>query len=171
MAKLAHVGRIATTRDARGNARRKLHLQVETSALGSRDPAASIYDLSENGMLVETAADLAVGDVFEIDLPDGQPKMAEVIWRRNSLLGCKLSQPMSTAAVSAALLRGSFDQPVPDAPRGGDDQEVMSDLAQSSIHLEAPVPELSPRARLGLKVGAALITWLLIGGIIVLIVR
>lgn len=164
MAELARLRTIETTRDARGSVRRKLRLQVGVPSLGSPDSTATIHDLSNDGLLIETTANLSIGDVFEVDLPEAALRMAEVVWKDDRLFGCRIVEAITPGVVSAALLRSS---PQP-APAEGDLQTRTDEgLGQPG---EAG-SELSPRARFGIKVGLALLSWALVGGLVALVLR
>lgn len=98
------------TRDERGAARRELRLGVPASSV--RDTArVLIRNLSETGLMMETAARLAVGDAVIIDLPEAGPTQARIVWNRQSSYGCEFAAPVSKGAVSAALLLTPFAQP------------------------------------------------------------
>lgn len=90
--------------DARSAARRTLCLQVSAHA-SSDVTAALIHNLSETGLLLETSADLQVGEMLQVDLPHAGATTALVIWNRDRFVGCEFASPVSRAAMSAALLR------------------------------------------------------------------
>jgi hypothetical protein len=88
----------------RGASRRKLNLALETSDdIGSIN--VTILDLSTTGLLLETSGSLAVGESFDLHLPDAVDTRATVKWSSGCFFGCQFKEPLSTAAVSAALLR------------------------------------------------------------------
>jgi hypothetical protein len=66
---------------------------------------ALVYNLSERGLLLETRAQLRRGDLLVVDLPEAGATPAQVIWARQGFAGCEFERPLSSAAVSAALLR------------------------------------------------------------------
>lgn len=87
----------------RSAARRTLRLKI--SASSSEDSTtALIHNISEKGLLLETAADLQVGEALQVDLPHAGTTTALVIWNRGAFRGCEFASPVSKAAVSAALL-------------------------------------------------------------------
>jgi hypothetical protein len=89
--------------DARRSSRRGLRLRVAASvAEASAD--ALIHNLSEEGLLLETAASLQVGDRVDVELPRSRGAAAVVMWTRDNLYGCKFEREISRATVSAALL-------------------------------------------------------------------
>lgn len=98
----------------RSAARRTLCLEV--SARSSHDAAtALIHNLSEAGLLLETSADLKVGEALQVDLPHAGATTALVVWSRGNFAGCEFVSPISKAAVSAALLKTPVEraQPLP----------------------------------------------------------
>lgn len=92
--------------DDRGAQRRTLRLGV-TARLGvSGTQPATVRNLSTTGLLIESETILAEGETIVIDLPEAGPVDAEVVWSDGPLFGCRFASPISTAAVSAAQLRG-----------------------------------------------------------------
>ena len=59
-------------------------------------------------MLIETSAELAVGEPLEVDIPEAGASQAVVVWGNGRLFGCEFQTPIPPAAVSAALLRSDF---------------------------------------------------------------
>lgn len=90
--------------DARIAPRRTLCLEVPT--MSPRDQSnAVIHNLSQTGLLIQTSAELGVGEPIEIDLPEAGPTLAKVIWTRGEFVGCEFEARVSKGAVAAALLR------------------------------------------------------------------
>ena len=96
--------------DERSAARRTLRLEVAAVSAGDVTRAL-IHNLSESGLLIETSADLQVGETLQVELPHAGSTTALVIWRRGLRVGCEFVSPVSKAAVSAALLRNPIDSP------------------------------------------------------------
>lgn len=90
--------------EKRRSARRVLRLRIaSSSSAGDRD--VLIHNLSDRGLLLETDEELQPGDALIVELPEAGSTVAEVIWSRARFAGCKFETPLSTAAVSGALLR------------------------------------------------------------------
>jgi len=89
--------------DARRSSRRGLRLRVSASVAESSADAL-IHNLSEEGLLLETATSLQVGDRVDVELPRSRGATAVVMWRRDNLYGCRFAREISRATVSAALL-------------------------------------------------------------------
>jgi hypothetical protein len=110
----AHFEESAKTGDERrGAARRALRLDVETNGASRGAAHVTIHDLSLTGVLIETSTPLAVGETFEVDLPEAGNVQASVVWMSGEFYGCQFAAPISTAALSAALLRSPPDEPPP----------------------------------------------------------
>ena len=94
-----------TAGERRSTPRRKLRLEAAGASASSAQTQVVIHDLSEEGLLVESPVPLADGELLEVVIPEAGTAQAEVTWNSGRFFGCKFKQPISTAAVSAALLR------------------------------------------------------------------
>lgn len=97
--------------ERRRSSRRRLQLITEGSTPSSPHVPVVIHDLSVSGLLVETFASFSVGERIELELPQSGAAEAVIVWTSGRFYGCKFAQPISTGAVSAALLLspgGSF---------------------------------------------------------------
>jgi hypothetical protein len=104
VALLAEISLGSSRADKRDSIRRTLRLVAEVAY--SKDSArVLILNLSESGVLIETAAVLAVGESLELELPEAGITVARVVWQRGREFGCEFEAPVSKAAVSGALLR------------------------------------------------------------------
>jgi hypothetical protein len=113
--------------------RRKLHLETEGSGALQKPIQVVIHDLTPEGFLMESTAAIAVGDRLEVAVPEAGAVEATAVWKSGSYCGCKFSRPISTAAVSAAILRS-----YPSAP-----QETPSEtLSKALVELEALADEI-----------------------------
>ncbi|EDL49144.1 DNA-binding protein, putative [Erythrobacter sp. SD-21] len=63
---------------------------------------AEILNLSRNGMLVKTQADLSLDDPLEVVLPFSGAVGAKVVWGANELYGCSFAKPISEDELEAA---------------------------------------------------------------------
>ena len=98
--------------DRRARPRRMLNLAADaSSANGER--TVTIFDISQGGMLIDSDQDLAVGNTLSVALPDAGGVAARIVWRHGSLAGCEFEQPISLAALSAAILRADPEPPGP----------------------------------------------------------
>lgn len=85
--------------------RREVDIATSARSDAGGDYAAVVRNLSENGLLIETAAPLGPRDSFAIALPDHDESVAEVVWTRGDLKGCRFLAPIPKSVVSAAVLR------------------------------------------------------------------
>jgi len=100
----AHLEAGTEAEERRSSPRRRLRLQAE-GALATGDTQVVIHDLSEEGLLIESAVPLGEGELLEVMIPEAGSAQATVAWASDRFFGCKFNEPISTAAVSAALLR------------------------------------------------------------------
>jgi hypothetical protein len=90
--------------ERRGSGRRTMRLQLPAVDETGARPAL-VYNLSQRGLLLETAAPLRPGDQLVVELPEAGATPAEVIWVRDGFAGCEFGKALPASAVSAALLR------------------------------------------------------------------
>jgi hypothetical protein len=93
------------------------------SVLAGSGEEVLIHNLSVTGFLIETSAELTCGEALEVDLPEGGPTPASVVWQRNGLYGCEFAVRVPAALVSAAVLRNPAFPVRNRAATGEDDQE------------------------------------------------
>jgi len=155
---LAELRTDARTGDERGAARRTLRLEVQTST--AEDTAKTrIHNLSEKGLLIETTADLAVGETIQVDLPNTGVTAAIVIWTNGSFFGCEFKLPVSKAAVSAALLQSPAEwSGPPGALTYTPDISYLSDYKGQAERLSAQVSTTS-------KIGAIISLTMLLAAV------
>lgn len=155
--------------DVRGRSRRVLRLAVNTSLAGDTPSTATIRNLSETGLLLETSVDLPVGEWIGVDLPGSGVRSAQVVWVSEHLYGCRFDEAVTPATVSAALLR---------APFGAGDSPFSADAADSTLE-EPPLSadRAAPRrdkmflgAQIRIIVGITIALWTVIGGLLLLMV-
>ena len=94
------------TGDQRGDGeRRTLRLEAEGMTGSGARAEVLVHNLSEGGLLLETAAPLSVGEELDIELPHAGATRAVARWQSGRLFGCEFVHPVSAAALSAAQLR------------------------------------------------------------------
>lgn len=83
-------------------------LWLETSGFGPDGGTANvtIHNISANGLLLETALELATGEQLALDLPEAGAVTATIIWRSEGLCGCAFERPIGPAALAAVQLQG-----------------------------------------------------------------
>lgn len=105
---LAHITGPAETADRRRTRRRTLRLDVAARS-ASTESAVVIRNLSRTGLLIETDAAFAVGETFLLVLPELGAAPARVVRNEGRRFGCEFLSPVPASAISAALLKASYD--------------------------------------------------------------
>jgi transcriptional regulator with XRE-family HTH domain len=93
--------------DDRSATRKRLRLATSRLRTGRDARDVVIHDLSADGMLLESAERLADGDGLTIELPGSGNHSARVVWSSGAFYGCRFAKTLSSAALSAALLKAS----------------------------------------------------------------
>lgn len=99
------------TGDERDAARRTLRLGISGRFAGGQTGMATVHNISATGILVETDAQLAEGEAIAVELPEAGERIARVVWIDAPMHGCRFDEPLSSAALSAAQLRGAVRIP------------------------------------------------------------
>jgi transcriptional regulator with XRE-family HTH domain len=90
-------------------ARRVLRLTIRGETEAGAAASVLVHNISATGLLLETAARLAVGERITIELPQAGAAEASVVWDSGRFYGCQLAAPLSPAALDAAQLRSAVD--------------------------------------------------------------
>ncbi|MFC4296419.1 PilZ domain-containing protein, partial [Novosphingobium tardum] len=146
----------------------KLKLGVRWSMTRDGGTSAVVHDLSEDGLLLETEAPIALGEAITINLPSIGDLAAEVVWNSGHLHGCKFGAKLSKGLVSAALLRSGPVDAVP-APPVGPVLEAIANAPYATrrdSRADGEEEPLSPRAKLLIAVGLTVASWALVGLIV-----
>jgi len=93
--------------NVRGYPRHLLHLSITTSKPSGPSVQALIHNISATGLLLESSANLEIGETIAILLPHREATTALVIWASDGLSGCRFTTPLSRSALSAALLQSA----------------------------------------------------------------
>lgn len=140
--------------DDRAAARFALRLDVEGYA-ESGATKARIYNISETGLLLETDANLSVGEAIYVDLPEAAATAAVVVWNDRQFFGCEFRQDLSSGAVSAALLKSPYDPlPLPEFPLSAVDQLADDEEQTARAAIVLAVSLTLSLAALGILVAA-----------------
>lgn len=137
MSLLARLDSSPKSGERRGSRRRKLRLEAEGATALSGGTQVVIHDLSEEGMLLESSVSLRAGERLDLLIPEAGSAAATIAWSSGRFFGCKFERPLSTAAVSAALLRGPAQTPPPAPP-----SENESTLYVAMVELKALAREI-----------------------------
>ena len=130
--KLAHISAPEPVTDRRAAARR-----VVTFGFDAAEPDGTtrllILNLSRTGLLLQTSAELTVGESIQIEVPEAGLVDARIVRRSEDRFGAMFDAPIPQAAVSAVLLAS------PAQPDPLDQAEV--DAAHRAYPEYRPVPE------------------------------
>lgn len=148
MAILAELHPQRRTGERRVALRRTLQLTVRGETPSGDSAQVLIHDISVTGLLLETSADLLIGETLEVDVPEGGPTSAIVMWHSGRFFGCQFHGQISPAAVSAAVLRSPFERT----------PEELS----AAPSVETREKQLSPTAKAWILVALIVATWGLI---------
>ena len=146
-------------RNRRAASRRTLHLDI---SLGATGETVTIHDLSTTGVLVETAAEFAEFDELAVELPEVGTTRARVVWSSGRFFGCQFHDVLPTSAVSAAILRGSFELRPPTPALHTTAQSNLDEEDEASGYSDDDRLPFAVRLRviLGTSIGLwALILW------------
>lgn len=102
----AHLDTPPQDSDRRHDSRRRLHLHAAGATRSGTPVNATVLNLSEGGLLLQSSTELSAGDVFEVDLPLAGVQAARVVWASDDFYGCRFDTPISAAVISAAQLQG-----------------------------------------------------------------
>lgn len=147
---------IETSTDSRGRLRRKLLLEVDASTPAREAYRTVVRNLSETGLLIETTAALALGDLIEVDLPRAGAAAATVMWNSDRLFGCNFAEDLSAGAVSAALLQAASQ------PHAAGPGTVIGPAPEAAL----PIEKLSLPTRAWTITGLALLSWAAVAALI-----
>ena len=108
----AHLDQTHTSPENRRYERRNLMLETGGVLPGGASGNVTIHNISESGMLIETALELDVGARLSVDLPHDPSVPASVVWTSDALFGCKFERPIGLSALSAVQLKAGPALPV-----------------------------------------------------------
>lgn len=146
---VAHLSSAPRKANKRGAVRRTLKLQLESGAEAT-GVRVLIHNISESGMLIETAARLSVGETFDLDLPHAGLTEARIVRSDGRYFGCRFVSGISKGSVSAALLRSP-------AKAQASVEEATPQRVARSIEEQLPEP-MSTVERVAVLVGLTLLS-------------
>jgi hypothetical protein len=137
--------------DRRRSERRSLTLSAQTSSPSAGELPVLLLDISQGGLLLEAeTTELSVEDQIELELPECGLVRASVAWKSGPFFGCKFSQPVAPAAISAALLKAD--------PQVRDEVSIAPELPALRNRLA-----IGPEFNFSVAFLLALLVWGLIG--------
>jgi len=123
-------GMLEVTISGRKAHRRRLRLTSKGTTAAGGATEVLIYDLSATGLLLETSAEIPLGEIITVEVPLAGKIPATVVWKGGNLFGCRFHKPISTAALSAAQLQSPIE---PDAPAREEGPANSSDDVHARI--------------------------------------
>lgn len=129
--KVAQISSPAVSADRRSAERRVITFGFDAYDAQSNSRIV-ILNLSRTGMLLQTSADLQVGEKFQVEIPESGLVEAKIMRRNDDQFGAMFDSPISQAALSAVLLAS------PAGPPSLDQEEIES--ARRSYPAYDPVP-------------------------------
>ena len=146
--------------ESRYTARRRLRLG---SILADSGEEVLIHNLSVTGFLIETSADLTCGESLQVELPEGGPTSASVVWQRGGLYGCEFAVRVPGAVVSAAMLRNPT---LPAQSQSGPEAAFAKGIAVEADEQD----RYSLRTRILVILGLSAALWVLISFVVLSLV-
>ncbi len=122
-----------------------------------------MYNISHTGFLAKVTGDLQIGQILDVELTAGNSRKATPVWLNEGLAGFTFLEPISSAMISSAFLRGDFTQTVGSAEEVA--EPAVSRLSDPWIDASSP-KKFSLGARLLILMGLALASWAGVIGVI-----
>jgi hypothetical protein len=135
----------------RATDRVRLMLAVSVMAPEGEWVPATIYDLSETGLLMECREQLALGARVQLDDPRLGKCDVEVVWLSGSFYGCRFQRAMNPAIVASAYRSSKVVWPT---LREAGPQHRQQVATQPNTRSSLPI-----QARLVIIVGTSLGLW------------
>lgn len=155
---MAHVATelgAAAPAERRRSPRRRLCLDANVKTPAGSTVTVVVHELSRSGFLMETAGPFSVGEPLQLRLPERGGVPAQVVWTCGRHFGCEFQRPLSSAAVSTALLKA----------RPARERERLPRRIRLESHAEnevSPTTPSLPRRQLPLILGLSVLLWAVI---------
>ena len=101
----AHFKPTPQSDDPRRNERHTLRLEALGATANGESARVTVHNISANGLLIETAAVLDIGETIALELPEAGERIATVSWASEAFYGCQFDRPLGSGELSAAQLR------------------------------------------------------------------
>ncbi len=96
--------------DRRTSDRSTLRLRA-AGRIERSDLELEMYNISRTGFLAKVTGEIEIGEVLEVELPEGGFREVRAVWLNEGLAGFDFIEPISSAAISSAFLKSDFDIP------------------------------------------------------------
>lgn len=140
--------------ERRRSPRHRLCLDAEAQTPAGRAEPVVVHELSRFGCLMESYAPVPVGELLQLRLPPSGSVDARVIWCCGSHMGCAFQRELSSAALSAALLKARPAREGEELPR-----RLRLQTSDSGGQSSANEPDARKR-QLPLIFGISVLLWL-----------
>lgn len=94
---------LETPAERRGEPR--VQLCLDLPAPGIPNGLVRVLDLSASGMMIHCEHRLEPEETLLVEIPGRGTITATIVWRRQTLMGCRFAEPLSRAAIAAIRLR------------------------------------------------------------------
>jgi hypothetical protein len=149
----AHIDFDQSPSEQRSENRRCLSLQVAGSVEENQNFNATVRDLSRVGFLMDSTTTMTTGEMIYVELPRVGRVSAQVAWTEGRLAGCRFLDPISSGALSAALLR-SLPEPTP-----------LLSVGPAGQFAPRADDELSPQHKMIILLGLSVLAWAIVLGL------
>jgi len=130
--------------EERGAPRRQLRLALASEQIAG---ATVLRNISRTGVMIECPTALVVGERVDITFPELGSRTLTVQRSEGNIYGCRFDAPITSAAISAALLRAE--------PLQGNDAQSSRTLYNDDVVVETYPLHVRMRIFLGLS----LLSW------------
>ncbi|WP_427965390.1 PilZ domain-containing protein [Altererythrobacter sp.] len=135
--KAAYISPVEPSAERRGAVRRVVTLGLDVAETRG-NTRVLILNLSRTGLLLQTSAELEVGETIQIDVPEAGQVEAKIVRQNGDQFGAMFDNPIKQAAISAVLLAA------PARPEPLAREEIAA--AHRSHPSYEPVPDWLPLA-------------------------
>jgi hypothetical protein len=123
-----------------------------------------MYNISHTGFLAKVTGDLQVDQILDVELPAGGSRKARSVWLNEGLAGFTFLEPISSAMMSSASLKGEFTQIVRSA-EWIREPDLSSEISEQWNDHSSP-EKFSPQTRLLILLSLAIVSWAVAIGVI-----
>lgn len=92
--------------------RRRVLLETRGALASGAEATVVLHNFSAEGVLVETAEALEIGETIDLVLPESPSVRARVTWASGRLHGCAFDEPLHAATLNAVTLRSAVQSEI-----------------------------------------------------------
>jgi transcriptional regulator with XRE-family HTH domain len=101
--------------------RKTLRLLTSVRRATRQGTQVLVHDISSGGMLIECDESLTIGESISVELPRSGVREAAIAWASGRFYGCRFTEELPSAIVSAALLKAIPAAPEPSPQPSGEE--------------------------------------------------